>query len=202
MTSNNEPSLEETPNYPTVAPCCCCPMTYREFYSFINISDIIGCIIGLIITFILMILNISVSLLAIFLTVVWLIVAIVAFCIFKSQKKFRLGIHKFYSVLRGVICIIDILFMCVLLGYVCFGDIHDVLRPFRILLIILVLLLLVMCIFNIYWSALFFEITFSDSKYSPNTSQLTSDQEHELEADSDQDQSLSENPNTTPQIVN
>ena len=202
MTSSHSASLKEDQNYPTVAPCCCCPMTYREFYSFINISDIIGCIIGLIITLIFIILEISVSLLAIFLTIVWLIVAILALCVYKSSKNFRSGIHKFYSVLRGVICIIDILFMCVLLGYVCFGDIHDVLRPFRLLLIILVLLLLVMCIFNMYWSALFFEITFSDSKYSPNTSQLTTDQEHELEPQSEQDRPISENPNASPQIVN
>ena len=171
--SLNEPSINPEYTKPrTVSPCCCCPFTYREFYSFINVSDIIGCIIGLIITFIFMIFKISVSLLAIILTVVWLITAIIGLCIFKSKKSFRTGVHKFYAILRAVISIVDIIFMILLLAYVSFGKIHDVLRPFRILLIILVLLLIVMSIFNVYWSALFFEVVFSSKKGSPNTSEL------------------------------
>ena len=173
MSSNETSSNLEYVEPRTVSPCCCCPMTYREFYSFINISDIIGCIIGLIITFILMILKISVSLLAIILTVVWLITAIVALCIFKSKKSFRTGLHKFYAILRAVISIVDIIFMILLLAFVSFGRIHDVLRPFRILLIILVILLIVMSIFNVYWSALFFEVIFSSKKGSPTTSELS-----------------------------
>ena len=175
MSSSQITPLEEKVEPRTVSPCCCCPMTYRQFYSFINISDIIGCIIGLIITAILIILAISVSILGIIITVTWLIVAIVGLCIFKSTKSFREGFHKFYSILRGVICILDIIFMCILLGYVCFGEIHDVLRPFRILLIVLVLLLIVMCIFNLYWSVLFFEVIFSDSKGSPASSEINED---------------------------
>ena len=202
MTSTQAPSATGYPETPTVSPCCCCPMTYREFYSFINISDIIGCIIGLIITLILMIFKISVSLLAIIITVVWLVTAIVAICIFKSKKSFRTGVHKFYSILRGIICILDIIFMVLLLAYVTFGRIHDVLRPFRILLIILVILLIIMSIFNVYWSALFFEAVFSSKKGSPTTSELTDGDSQTLENESDlNDKKNSEDINhSVPQV--
>ena len=202
--TNSEPlSQSNIDSIPTVSPCCCCPMTYREFYSFINISDIIGCIIGLIIAFVLALLNFSVSLVAIILTVVWLITSIVALCMFKSKKDYRTGFHKFYSVLRGLIAFLDILFMILLLSHVINGDLHEKIEDLRVLLIIIVIILLVLSCFNMYWSVLFLEIVFSSKKGSPNVSELKSQTSNVTgEKSADQNSVDPENQENASPIVN
>ena len=164
----------------TVSPCFCCPMTYKEFYSFINISDIIGCIIGLIIALIMIILDFSISILAICLTIIWLITAIIAFCTYKPKYDFRKPIHKFYAILRGLICILDIVFMTFLLKVVIFDELHKYLRPIRVLLIILVIILLLISVLNFYWSVLFIEVVFSSADPANKVIDQSEDLSNEL----------------------
>ena len=187
-----ESELNADPNnLKTVNPCCCCPMSYKEFYEFINISDIVGCIIGLIIAFILFLFDFSVSLILTCLTVIWLIISIIAFCIYRPRKNYRKGFHKFYVIFRMVMSALDIVLTVSLLQFVLYGDLHELIEPFRVLLVVLVFLFLIMSIFNLYWSYLFFVVVFSDSgvknKDFDNESEITEDPQRGPSANIDEE---------------
>ena len=178
--SNHSRTLNESdtpPKSPTVNPCFCCPMPFREFFEFINVSDIFGAILGLLIMLVFFIIGFGVSVLMFVLTIIFLIVAIVAFCLYGATKSYRTAFHKFYSVLRLFLSVLDLVFMCITLHMVLFRELPEWADDLRPLLIVLVLLLLILTVFNLYWSYLFGVVVFSNKADSPSQSLVDSVQQ-------------------------
>ena len=167
-------------NHPNVNPCFCCEMPYREFFEFINVSDIFGSILGLLIMLIFFIVGFGISILMLVLTVCFLIVAIAAFCLYGSCKSYRTAFHKCYAVLRCFLSVLDLIFMIIILDLVLFKELPEWADDLRPLLIVLVVLLLFLTVLNLYWSYLLGIVVFSNQADSPTQSLVDEDGEREI----------------------
>ena len=86
-----------------VSPMCCCyyNFTERGFYKFINIWDLVFCILTLL----------NFNLIKLILNVLFLIIVIIALVSFCNTNQYNTGIHKTYAIIRLIFVFLQLIYL-------------------------------------------------------------------------------------------
>ena len=165
------PLAEENPKKcDTVTPCFCCSTSYKSFYRFINILDLVLLTLAIIGSLSTMAVDSS-SLSGSLLNVVWLVVAAIAYAQFNKNGDYGSGIHVCYGITRLVYSIILLVTFAIVFLVLIFVPSMVILSDkinWVAQVVFLCLLSGIYVGFSFYWSLLFLRVIKAKSAENEN----------------------------------